>query len=237
MEFSYLFKIVLYGILCIGSTAPLIALCVYIFQAIRNGRGLHPILILDKIAEQFDWKGKTFLSLAAIGLLLCMYQGAEAMLFWMPDSWGRFSEDEHTTYRSLLAGFFATFSGYSLILLIEEAISNRVLLQINAMLLEGHSLTKEAKSPDALKANFRDKIGELEMEYPSFTNLERLLAKKLEMRACRILLQYIEEREEQKAAYRSGTPPVTITQGPFYMLPPFGDTLIHPDNIKVRRTP
>lgn len=226
MEFSYIFKIVLHGILYTGSTAPLIALSIYIFRAIRNREGTG--FILNVIEEQVDRKGKIFLSLAAIGFLLCMYQGAEAMLFWMPDSWGRFSEGEYTTYRDLLAGLFAALGGGALILLIDEAISNRVLLRVNAVLLEGHSLTRGTKSPDALKADFKDKIEELEMEHPSFTNLERLLAKKLEIKACRIMLQYIEDREEQKSAYKSGTPPVTITLGPFYMLPPFGDTVVHP---------
>lgn len=228
MEFGYMIELVLKGIFYAGSTATLIALCTYIFQATRYGRFPNLRLILDEIEEQVDWKGKTYLSLAAIGILVCMYQGAEAMLFWMPDSWGQFNEGEYLTYRSLLAGLFAAIGGLAIISLLDEAISNRILLRINAVLLEGHSLTRGPKSPDALKSEFKDKIEELEMEYPSFTNLERLLAKKLEIKACRILLQYIEEREEQKSAYRSGTPPVTITQGPFYMLPPFGNTLIHP---------
>jgi hypothetical protein len=85
MEFADIVMLILKGALYAGSSAALLALCIYIFLACR---GDSPTLLSTINARRMNWKRDLLLGLASIGFLICMFQGAEAMLFWMPDSWG-----------------------------------------------------------------------------------------------------------------------------------------------------
>ena len=65
---------------------------------------------------------RAFFLLAAAGLLVCLYQGADFMLSWMPDSWGNVGEDgDYKTLRSFIAGLFAMAGGLFLCQFIDGA--------------------------------------------------------------------------------------------------------------------
>lgn len=102
------------------STGSLCALSLYILLAVRGKSEL--LYSTSSAATPLSWKEKTFFALAAIGFLVCMYKGAEAMLYWMPDSWGHLdSDDEYQTVRSFVALLFAAVGGLSLIGFIDKA--------------------------------------------------------------------------------------------------------------------
>jgi hypothetical protein len=88
MDYSDIIKLVLKGIMIVGSFASLIALCVYMFRvsAIWYKNTLHLSEMLDN--SSMTSKEAIFPCLAFSGLLVCLFTGLKAMLFWIPDSWG-----------------------------------------------------------------------------------------------------------------------------------------------------
>ncbi len=67
------------SLLCMGSMSWLL----YIFF-FKKGDSDTIYLALHN-ASSLNWKQKVFLSLAAIGFYICLFQGVEALLFWIPD--------------------------------------------------------------------------------------------------------------------------------------------------------
>jgi len=62
-----------------------------------------------------------FMCFAALGFLVCLYTGAEAMLFWFPSNWGFEDVDgDYQSVRSYLAAWFTLLAGISLLLRIEK---------------------------------------------------------------------------------------------------------------------
>lgn len=112
------------------STAALLSLCVYIFLAVRGNSLIlystsHPLLL--------SWWKKIFLALAALAFLICMFKGAEAMLWWMPSSWGNLDDNgEFQTIRVSLATLFLTFGGLAFVSFIDSAIHGEFFLRIVA---------------------------------------------------------------------------------------------------------
>lgn len=161
--------IVLKILLMTIGTMSLLSLSLYIYLAVKGDN-----LTLYSSHRVITWNSrllsveqKTFLILAAIGLLICMYNGAEAMLFWMPNDWGSVdSEGEYQTLKASLAATFAIFGGGPLIQFISNATHEEFLLKeirekaeglerivnafINASVLEG------------LKEEYQKKIETLE---------------------------------------------------------------------------
>ena len=109
--------LILLGTLIVGSTAVLLALCVYIFLVCR---GNSSTLLSTIDAGHMTRRGKILVGFAAIGFLVCMYQGAEAMLLWMPDF--------GAGYKYALAGLFALVGGGALIKFIDQAQRDRFVL-------------------------------------------------------------------------------------------------------------
>jgi hypothetical protein len=63
-----------------------------------------------------------FLGLAAIALLVCIYQGADTMLSWLPNNWGSNDEDgEFVTIRHSLAVLFTFVGGFSFLSYLTKA--------------------------------------------------------------------------------------------------------------------
>jgi hypothetical protein len=80
-------------LLALVSTAALVSLAAYIALAYwGNSR----ILYSTALQVGPSWRARVFLALAAVGLLTCLFQGAHAMLFWLPSTWGHI--DEHGEY-------------------------------------------------------------------------------------------------------------------------------------------
>lgn len=101
------------------STACLLALSVYIYL-VNRGDSLVVYSAEDKRLMSF---GRTsVVALAAIGFLVCMYQGAHGMLWWMPSEWGSIDEDgEYSTARSFLASMFTFFGGIAFVSFVDKA--------------------------------------------------------------------------------------------------------------------
>jgi len=97
--------IVLQVILAAFSTACLVALGVYFYLA--SSGGSPTLYALSRRNPVLSMRQKLFLGFAALGLMVCIFNGAAAMLFWLPDSWGSIDEDgEFQTYRVGLALLF-----------------------------------------------------------------------------------------------------------------------------------
>jgi len=68
-------------------------------------------------------RGKIFHSLVGIAFLICAFKGAEAMLFWIPKSWGTLDgERTFTAVRTTIAVLFALVAGVSLVVFLDRSI-------------------------------------------------------------------------------------------------------------------
>lgn len=109
------------------SVLTLLSLSVYIYLAAKGDS----ITLYSTINSNYlSIKQKIFLGFAAIGFLVSMYTGAEAMLFWMPSEWGSIDSDgEYQTVRSTISFVFALFGGLSLIQFIDKATHEKFFLR------------------------------------------------------------------------------------------------------------
>lgn len=107
-------------IIAVLSTASFVALSIYIFLAARGKSELLYATISSRL--KLSWINKAFFAFAAIGFLICMYKGAEAMLYWMPSSWGTVDSDgEYLTFRSYVALLFTALGGIPFVAFIDKA--------------------------------------------------------------------------------------------------------------------
>lgn len=124
--------------------------------------------VLD--ANSATWKGKAFLALAALGLLVCLYTGSEALLYWLPNSWGGIDEDgEFRTFRSALAGVFTIIIAGPLIYVLEEVPKESfsfALLRDEVKYEREIHATVSPSQLDALRSRLGAKIDELSKEFP-----------------------------------------------------------------------
>lgn len=101
--------IVLKGIGGAATTAALVCLAVYTLLAYREDA--RPLLRIYKESAS-SFLARCFLIVCLIAFVVCIYQGADWMLQWMPDSWGSLDEDgEYVTLRHSIAFVFAFFFG------------------------------------------------------------------------------------------------------------------------------
>jgi hypothetical protein len=113
----------------IGSAAAFLSLCAYIFLAVRGKSTT--LFLATRGSELLSWRQKVFLILAAAGFLVCMYKGAEALLWWIPGNPGPVGEESYfESYRSLLALFFAITGGLFLAWVINSVAYFRVYFRI-----------------------------------------------------------------------------------------------------------
>ena len=97
--------------LVIISTASLLCLSIYIYLVV-NGNNC---ILCERSIYNSSLKQNIFLAFSAIGFLVCMFKGAEAMLFWIPDKLGGIDSDgEFTSLKIYLASAF-TFGSMALI--------------------------------------------------------------------------------------------------------------------------
>jgi len=106
----------------------LLSLSLYIFLA-SKGDSLTLYSTLDS-SLQISINQKIFLVLAAFTFLVCMYQGAEVMLFWLPSEWGGIDSDgDFHTLRSSLSITFVIFCGLKFIRFIDSATHEKFFLR------------------------------------------------------------------------------------------------------------
>ena len=106
-----------------------------------------------------------------IGLIACMYSGAEALLFWMPSEWGNIdSEGEYQTARTTLAAIFALYAGFTLAAFLDKANHEKFYI------VEALDKTKELEK--ILEASLDiSKLEKLKSEYVSISQSLRASAK------------------------------------------------------------
>lgn len=143
-------------VLAIASTVLLVALTVYIALA-AGGRS--EVLFSTAYGVLPPWRWRFFLAFAAIGLLVCLFEGAHAMLSWLPGEWGSIDEHgEFVTIRTSLALLFAGGAGPFLIAFLDKATHEKVCLRL--------SLEKEEGLNEILKASLhRQTLTYLEEKY------------------------------------------------------------------------
>jgi hypothetical protein len=146
------------------STGSLLALSVYIYLANRGGNAT---LYLSDDYRHLSTNQKVFLGLAAIGFLICMFKGAETMLFWLPSEWGWPDEDgEFQSVRVLIASAFAMFGGIALAQFIDNSTHREFFLRdLRAECKELKRVVDASSSVaalDNLKKEYEEVIASLE---------------------------------------------------------------------------
>jgi hypothetical protein len=123
-------------LLAVVSTAALLSLGLYIGLAYW---GHSRMLYSTALNVLPSWRDRIFLLLAAAGLLTCLYQGAYAMLFWLPSTWGAI--DESGEYQTLATSFALLFTsgGLFLIAFIDKASHEKVWLRVTREQVNGLS--------------------------------------------------------------------------------------------------
>jgi len=147
-------------------TSALVSLAVYAWLASRGESRTLYSTADNRICSS---RAYVFVGFAAIGFLVCMHQGAEAMLGWMPDSWGWVGEDgKYVNVAGLLAVAFALWVGGSLVLVIAEATPNsfflRGLTEENTHLKKLLNGSLDDEWLESLKRDFEQRIANLETE-------------------------------------------------------------------------
>lgn len=70
-----------------------------------NKKGRKPYPLYNDLFERRKIRG----ILGAIGLLICLHQGVEALLFWIPNEWTYAGEDERLSYKHIITVIFSCF--------------------------------------------------------------------------------------------------------------------------------
>jgi hypothetical protein len=133
---SALLKTIYWG----GASGALICLGVYVGLA-YSGKSVLLYRFSTHHSRLLSRKSKTFFAFAAFGFLVCIFQGADAMLGWMPSSWGSLDEDGgYTTLATTLAGMFAFVAGVALIEIIVGGTHDR--FRVRQMTIEIEQLER-----------------------------------------------------------------------------------------------
>ncbi|PZO79004.1 MAG: hypothetical protein DI626_11735, partial [Micavibrio aeruginosavorus] len=115
---------VLQAIIVITSIAALASFTFFIFRA-----AFYLDDTLDPDASILSWPRKFFFVLAAIALLVCIYNGCHAMLFWLPDSLGGYDENgDWRTARTGLSSVLTFLIGCSFISFIDNSLKASLVL-------------------------------------------------------------------------------------------------------------
>ena len=156
------FTEILVGAIYVGATASLVAMCIYIALA-RKGDNV--LLLSASSSEVPSLGGWAFLILVVTGFLVCMYQGADAMLSWVPDE---MPEDYVVTMGQSLAAFFAFLGGVSFIEFLDQATRDKTYNRINRDRRNWQTQIEETQSLEQLrefKKRFQRKIDWLNAKY------------------------------------------------------------------------
>ena len=121
-------------LLAVVSTMALLSLSVYIGLAYR---GHSAMLYSTALRIGPSWRARIVLVLAALGLLTCLFEGARAMLFWLPPTWGTLDEDgTYQTLATSLAILFAS-GGIFFLAFIDKATHEKVWLRVTQERADG----------------------------------------------------------------------------------------------------
>lgn len=154
------------------STACLLALALCI--ALMQNQG-NPTMYAASRGSYLTVAQKSLLALAGLGFITCMYTGAYAMLFWMPDNWGSFGDDgEFQTVRAGLAGTFAAIGGMFFLQALLANFGNGAEREVLLIRSEGLEHIIDANNNkftlERLKRDFEEKAAEARKNSALITN-------------------------------------------------------------------
>ena len=113
---------ILQVILMIVSTISLLCLSICIYLIVKG----NSCILCERSIYNTPLKQNIFLAFSAIGFLLCMFNGAEAMLFWIPNDLGSIDSDgEFTSLKIYLASAF-TFGSMALLGVLETTTRDKL---------------------------------------------------------------------------------------------------------------
>lgn len=99
-------------------TALLISFAVYTYLITHGSRRV----IIEGDANYLPLGKRAFLLMAFLAFLICIYQGIDALFFWIPDIGGYLDEDgDYQSLKVMFIGLFAFLIGIPLFSLLEEA--------------------------------------------------------------------------------------------------------------------
>jgi hypothetical protein len=130
------------GLHLLGAIAGSLTLtCLSAYVALASSGRSELLYSTISARPNLRWNQVAFFLLSGVGLIVCLYQGAEFMLSWMPERWGGVGDDgEHTPLRVYLAGLFATAAGLALCQFIDRATHEKFglrLAQLRGREIEG----------------------------------------------------------------------------------------------------
>ena len=114
-------------ILALLSTSALLCLTIYIFLA-NKGRSslLHST---ERASNPLSFGAKAFFILSAVALIICLYGGADIMLFWLLSSLGGANEDGvFVRLQGILVWSFTIFGGMAFIEFIDKSVHRQFYL-------------------------------------------------------------------------------------------------------------
>lgn len=112
-------QLALQTLLATLGTAAFICMALYAYLAYR---GHSDLLYSSADTRLLTLPKKFFFGFAAIGFFTCIYQGADALLWWIPSSWGAHDEyGDFTSHRAKLAGAFAFMAGGAMLIFIDRS--------------------------------------------------------------------------------------------------------------------
>ena len=150
-------------ILAIISTACLLCFSVYIYLAYK---GDSLFLYLSGRSDHVSFGQGAFLIFSAIGLLTCMGTGAEAMLFWIPESIGTIDEEgEYQALRISLASLFGFMGGFTLLSFIANVVTNSYVAKENFVEIDSYrkafAASLSTQEIEYFKSKIEKDLGEL----------------------------------------------------------------------------
>lgn len=163
-------------LLALLSTSALLCLSIYIYLANR-GRSL--VLYSSVDSRLMSFGTRPFFAFAAVALLVCLYRGAEIMLFWLPSSWGYADEyGQFTKLQETLALLFAFLGGLTLINFIDKSVCREFYLRdINIECRELNRIINASHSESALRYlidEYEKERSSLQTEYLEIDRLKQL---------------------------------------------------------------
>jgi hypothetical protein len=107
----------LHVLLAVVCTALLISFAVYSYLVTHGSSQV----IIEGDANYLPLGKRAFLLMAFLAFLICIYQGIDALLFWIPDIGGYLDEDgDYQSLKVMFIGLFAFLIGIPLFSLLEE---------------------------------------------------------------------------------------------------------------------
>lgn len=150
-------KIVLHTI----GTASLISLSLYIYFLARGNSAILLLLHPIRSTNRMPFRYVVFFSLSAIGLVVCLYEGASTMLSWIPSAAGFHNEDGgFIPINIYFSGLLSVAGGVALSDYSKKSYINRILLNESYIRNQGNTKILRCNSHPSALNTVRDEFSE-----------------------------------------------------------------------------